>query len=119
MSVTRTEDSPCLMTIHFTPTSPLPTTPTTTTQKTLPLLLRSRSEILTEVLALTQGQKIEPTPAEARELYEMNEEYIQINEIRKKNEIVWEELQREKAILKKAMGEMGGEESKRGRRRAE
>lgn len=71
------------------------------------------------MLALTKAKKVEPTPAETRQLNELNEELFAINELRKKNEIVWEEMQREKAILKQAMGNLGNDEPKRGRRRAE
>lgn len=48
-----------------------------------------------------------------RELAQMNEEYIQIGEVRKKNKILWEEIQREKAILRKAMGDLGVQPKRR------
>lgn len=121
MLVTRREDSPCEMTVHFaSPAAPTssttPTTPTVSekTQK-IPLSLRDRDSILGDLYKLTSAQPLEASPQDVRAQQELNEELYAINELRKTNAVIWKEMQREREILKAAMS--GLESEKTGGRR--
>jgi uncharacterized small protein (DUF1192 family) len=49
----------------------------------------------------------------------LNEELYQINELKKKNAVIWAEMQREKAMLKAAMSQIDGEKKGGRRKKAE
>ena len=122
MTVAKTPDTTCQMTISFTPpsTSDTPSNPTpasspATTSKIIAMAQRSRQEILNDVFAATSAQRVEQNPAEVREFALMNEEYIQIGELRKKNKVLLDEIKRERDILRKAMGDMGVQKRRRGK----
>lgn len=53
-----------------------------------------------------------------RQQQELNEELHTINELRKKNEVIWKEMQRERALMKAAMSGLEVEKKPTGRRRA-
>jgi hypothetical protein len=87
------------------------------TQK-IPLKLRTRDEILSDLFKATSAQEVEASQEDVRQQQELNEELYTINELRKKNEVIWKEMQRERALMKAAMSGLEVEKKPTGRRRA-
>jgi hypothetical protein len=122
MLVTRSETSPCEMTLEFSSSSQADSSASTpskpsNTQK-IPLKLRTRDEILSDLFRLTSAKEVEPSQEDVRQQQELNEELYAINELRKKNEVIWKEMQRERAMMKAAMGGLEVDKKPTGRRKA-
>lgn len=121
MLVTRRDDSPCEMTLEFsspaTPGSPSPSSPSSPKTQKIPVKLRDRDSILSDLYKATSAQEVPATPEDVRQQQELNEELYAINELRKKNQVIWKEMQRERALMKAAMSGLEVEK-KPGRRRA-
>jgi large subunit ribosomal protein MRP49 len=130
MTVNRTQnqEGPALMSVHYTTQSPAATTdPTISTTaskqtppvagselgsamtqiKTINMKHRSESEILDELMKLTEARAVKATVEDMRQIRELEEQNRQSELEAVKSAELNAEKKRQKAILDQARGEMG------------
>jgi len=84
----------------------------------IPLKLRTRDEILSDLYQASSAKEVKTSQEDVRQQQELNEELYAINELRKKNEVIWKEIQKERKLMKAAMSGLEVDKKPTGRRRA-
>ena len=70
---------------------------------------RTNAEILTELVRITKAYPVEPTEAEKEELQELEEARLKGQRDRERQAEVRARIQREKALLEQARGDVAGQ----------